>query len=221
MIRRDYILKMIEELGRILRRMRNKVDAQEYGEASADLDEAFTKLIGSGAESVSKLSETELLARVTQDEATLIVRQKTMLLIDVLQEAGRLYAAQGREEESNEALIKALNLLLTLQLRDYELEAPELVPKIDLLRSQLSEVELPLRTQAGLWRYYERLGAYGKSEDALFAILKSEPANPNLISEAKAFYERLLRLNDETLAAGDLPRAEVKAGLAEVNALAT
>src|SRR5690242_20714317 len=99
MIRRDYILKMIEELGRTLRRMRNKVDAQEYGEASADLDEAFTKLIGSGAESVSKLSETELLARVTQDEATLIVRQKTMLLIDVLQEAGRLYAAQGREGE--------------------------------------------------------------------------------------------------------------------------
>lgn len=210
---------MVEELGRILRRMRNKLDAREYDEASADLDEAFTKLLGSGAETVSQLSEMELLDRLTHGDSTLILRQKAMLLVDTLQEASRLYSSQGREAESNEPLIKVLNLLLTLQLRDYDLQAPELVPKIDLIREQLADVELPLRTQAGLWRYYERLGAYGKAEDALFAILKSEPANPNLISEAKAFYERLLRLNDETLAAGGLPRVEVEAGLAEVRTM--
>ncbi|EEF61774.1 DUF6483 family protein [Pedosphaera parvula] len=220
MIRQDYILRMVEELGRILRRMRNKVDSQEYDEAENDLDEAFTKLLGSGAEAVSELSEMELLERLTHDDSTLVLRQKAMLLIDVLQEASRIYSGQGREAESHESLIKALNLLLTLQLRDYDLEAPELVPKIELVREQLAGVELPLRTQAGLWRHYEHVGAYGKAENALFAILETERANPNLISEARAFYERLLRQDDQTLAAGDLPRPEVEAGLKEVRSMA-
>ncbi|MDB6023052.1 MAG: hypothetical protein JWQ04_2909, partial [Pedosphaera sp.] len=35
-----------------------------------------------------------------------------------------------------------------------------------------------------------------------------------LISEARSFYERLLRQSDAALADGNLPRAEVAAGLA-------
>ena len=110
--------------------------------------------------------------------------------------------------------MKALDLLLTLQLQDSDFELPEFVPKIDLLRDELSDVSLPLQTLAALWRHYERIGAYARAEDALAELLEAEPANADLVVEAKAFYQRLLRQSDSTLEAGNLPRPEVEAGLA-------
>jgi hypothetical protein len=219
MIRRDYILQMIERMARALARIREQIAEGQFEEARPELDEAFQELIGMGPEKVSQLTETQLLAKLTQDEPTLIVEQKTGVLIALLEQAGALHAAQGREEERDACLIKALDLLLAMQLRDYNFEMPGFVPSIEGLRLQLSDVALPMRTQAGLWRHYEKIGSYGKAEDALFAILEAEPANANLLSEARAFYERLLRQSDSHLEEGGLPRAEVEAGLAEVRAL--
>jgi tetratricopeptide (TPR) repeat protein len=219
MIRRDYILGMVEKFAQMLARIREKIDAREFAEAGATLDRAFVELLGTGPEGVSQLTDTQLLARLTLDEPTYVLREKSLLMVSFLQEASQLYAAQQRDAESQACRLKALNLLLALQLRDADFELPDFVPKIDMLREQLSDIVLPMRTQAGLWRHYERIGAYAKAEDALFALLEAEPANNNLLSEAKAFYERLLRQSDSALEEGNLPRTEVEAGLAEVRAL--
>jgi hypothetical protein len=214
MLRRDYILRMIEEWGAMLRRTRKQIDAGDHPGAGEELDKAFLELVGTGAEAVSRLSETELLARLTMEGPTHVVREKALILVALLQQAGEVHAAAGREPQGQECWTKALDLLLTLQLQDADFELPEFVPKIDLLRDQLSGVALPLQTLAALWRHYERIGAYGRAEDALAELLEAEPANPELIVEAKAFYQRLLRQSDSTLEAGNLPRSEVEAGLA-------
>ena len=218
MVRKDYILRMIEELAVVLRRVRKRIEDREFPEAGEDLDQAFRDLVGSGPDAVSRLSETELLARLTMEGPTSIVREKALILVALLQSAGEVHAAAGREAESRACWLKALDLLLTLQLQDTEFEIPEFVPKIDLLRDELLDAELPLQTLAALWRYYERLGAFARAEDALSNLLEAEPANDALRSEAKAFYERLLRQSDSALEAGNLPRAEVEAGLAGVRA---
>jgi tetratricopeptide (TPR) repeat protein len=219
MIRRDYIIRMVAEFAQALARIRERRDRREYAEAGEALDEAFLELVGTGAESVSQLTETQLLAKLTLDEPTHVLREKSLMLVTLLDEAGQLYAVQEREAESRTCRLKALDLLLTLQLRDADFELPDFVPRIDMLRTQLSDSPLPLRTQAGLWRHYERIGDYAKAEDALFAILEGEPANANLISEAGAFYERLKRQSDSALEAGNLPRKEVEMGLAQIRDL--
>ena len=68
-----------------------------------------------------------------------------------------------------------------------------------------------------LMRHYERIGEFARAEDALFAWWTAEPANVELLDFGAAFYQRLLGLKDDTLAAGNLPRAEVQAGLAELD----
>ena len=214
MLRRDYILRMIEEWGAMLRRTRKQIEAGDHPGASEELDKAFLELVGTGAEAVSRLSETELLARLTMEGPTHVVREKALILVGLLQQAGEVHVAAGREAQGQECWIKALDVLLTLQLQDADFELPEFVPKIDWLRDELSGVELPLQTLAALWRHYERIGAYGRAEDALAELLEAEPANPDLIVEAKAFYQRLLQQSDSNLEAGNLPRTEVEAGLA-------
>jgi len=216
MLRRDYFLRIVEKFAQMLAQIRERIDARQFAEAGAELDRAFLELAGAGPEAVSRMSETELFARLTVNAPTNVVRDKARMLVALLQEAGRLRTVDGREEQGRACLVKALNLLLTLQLQDADFEAPQFVPTIDGLREQLGDAPLPLPTLAALWRHYERIGAYAWAEDAVFSLLETEPGNEALLAEARAFYERLLRQSDAALQAGNLPREEVKAGLAEV-----
>jgi hypothetical protein len=217
MLRRDYILRMIEELGQYLSRVRKQVADREYPEADAELEKAFEKLLGPDKE-VENLSETELLALLSLDGPTQMVREKALILVALLQEAGQVRVAQGRDEAGEACWLKALNLLLGLSREDVDLEFPEFVPKIDMLRDQLSDVELPLQTLAGLWRHYERVGEFGRAEDELSHLLEAQPDNAELKNEAKLFYERLLQESDRALDEGNLPRTEVEAALADLAA---
>jgi hypothetical protein len=75
---------------------------------------------------------------------------------------------------------------------------------------------LPLETQALLMQHYERSGEFAKAEDALFAMLEAEPGNAGLVNFGASFYKRLQGQSDAALAAGNLPRSELEAGLAEL-----
>ena len=191
MIRRDYLLRMVQEFAEALSRVRRRIAAQEYDEAGGELDKTFLDFIGAGADAVSQLSETELMAQLTLNEPTHVVRQKSLMLIALLQEAGlKPHIAGHRDAQGHACWLKALDLSLMMQLQDTDFEFPEFVPKIEMLHEQLREVSLPLRTQAALWRHYERVGSYGKAEDVMFTLLEAEPDNDALISEAKDFYAR-------------------------------
>jgi hypothetical protein len=218
MIRRDYLLRMIQEFAEALSRIRRRAAAGQYDEAVGELDRAFLEFIGTGADAISRLSETELLAQLTLNEPTHVVRQKSLMLIALLQEAGQLHIAGHRDAQGHVCWIKALDMSLRLQMQDTDFQLPEFVPKIEMLHEQLREVPIPLRTLAALWRHCEHIGAYGKAEDTMFSLLEAEPDNDALLSEAKLFYERLLRQSDQTLKAGNLPRKEVVSGLAELRA---
>ena len=86
MIRRDYILRMIEEFVQLLARLNSLKHSQQWDQASGTLDEQFHRLVGVNATVVAHLSETELLAKIIQGEPTLAVRDKTLMLATLLKE---------------------------------------------------------------------------------------------------------------------------------------
>ncbi len=218
MIRRDYILRMIEECIRALARISSLKQGQCWSEASAELDTEFKKLIGDGAQAVARLSETELLARLMQDGPTHALREKTLILTTLLKEAGDVAAAAEGMEASRECYLKALHLLLDVLARSEAFECPEFVPKVEMLRGSLAATPLPVRTQALLMQHYERAGEFAKAEDALFAMLDAEPGNDAIVDFGITFYQRLLAQSDVALDEANLPRAEVVEGLKELHA---
>ncbi len=216
MIRRDYILRMIEECIRALARINSLKQDQRWTEASVELDGEFRKLLGADAPEVARLSESDLLARLMQDGPTHALREKTLVLTTLLQEAGDVAAAAERTEASRDCYLKALHLLLEALARGEVFECPAFVPKVERLRAALAGAPLSGRTYAMLMQHYERTGEFAKAEDALFVLLDAESDNPALVEFGIMFYQRLLALSDAVLTAANLPRAEVAGGLQEL-----
>jgi hypothetical protein len=216
MIRRDYILRMVQQFFEALARIQELKHGQQWRDAAGVLDEEFQRLVGAGPAAVARLSETELLARLVKGEATHVVRQKALMLTTLLKEAGDLAAAQGRGEEGQACYLKGLHLLLeTLNYEDV-LECPEFVPRAEVFVEALADSPLPLPTQALLMQHYERTGQFGRGEDALFSMLELEPAHPGLLEFGIAFCERLRAQSDAGLESGNLPRPELEAALADL-----
>jgi hypothetical protein len=218
MIRRDYILRMIEQFFQALSRIKSLKSTRQWREADASIEEEFQRLIGMDAQSVARLSETELLARLVRGESTLAVPEKTLLLATLLKEAGDVFAEQGRQNDSQIGYLKGLHLLLDTLGRGEVFQCPQFVPKVEEFVTALGVSVLPLETQARLMQHYERTGEFAKAEDALFAMLDAEPESAPLLELGISFYGRLESQGDARLNDGNLPRAEVEAGLADLNA---
>jgi hypothetical protein len=216
MIRRDYILRMIQEFFEVLKRIDRLKAGQRWSEASGVLDEEFQRLVGSGPQAVARLSETELLARLLQGEPTQVIHEKALMLTALLKQAGDVAAAQEHEDESRMCYLKGLHLLLDTLAQGEVSDCPAFVPRVEVFVQALGEAPLPLATLALLMQHYERAGEFGKAEDMLFALLEAEPQQRGLLDFGILFYERLQAQTDTALAAGNLPRPELEAGLAEL-----
>jgi hypothetical protein len=214
MIRRDYILRLIEEFAEALARIRALKNDAQLEEASLLTETEFKRITGLDSESLLKLSETELLARLIQSESSHAVREKMFFLTTLLKEMGDIAATEGRVEESRACYLKGLHLLLDSLSRGDGFEQPEFVPKVDLFVQALDE--FPMHTNVLLMEHYERTGQFGKAEDALFAILEADLKNRAALEFGISFYERLLGHSDARFTEGNLPRAEVESGLVEL-----
>ncbi|HVY68428.1 MAG TPA: DUF6483 family protein [Verrucomicrobiae bacterium] len=217
MIRRDFILRMIEEFARVMNRVDSLKKNHRWEEAGDALDAGFNKLAGAGAEEVAKLSEIELLARVMEDGPTHGVREKTLILAALLNEAGEVAVAQGRLEAGRECHLKALHLLLEILGGQDVFECPEFVPTVEAVVIALQDGPLPPLTAARLMQHYERTGEFGKAEDMLHTLREADPGAEEMREFGVQFYRRLLERSDEELVAGNLPRAEVEEGLGELH----
>ena len=215
MIRRDYILRMIEEFVAALTRISSLKQGQQWNEAARNIEAEFKRLIGDGSQ-VERLSETELLARLMHDGPTHLLRDKTLMLVTLLNEAGDVAAAENRLEAGRQCHLKALYLLLDTLARGEVFECPEFVPRIEMLVTVLQPTPLPGRTQALLMHHYERTGEFAKAEDALFALLDAGPHDDEIITFGVAFYQRLLAQSDAALNTANLPRTEAEEGLKEL-----
>ena len=215
MIRRDYIMRMVEEFIQALLRIRGLKKDQRLADALVLTEEEFKRSTGLDSESVLRLSETELLAKLIQSESLHAVREKMLFLTTLLRETGDILTGQGRVEDGRVCYLKGLHLLLDSLMRGEADELPEFVPKVDEFVAALEE--LPVQTSALLMEHYERTGQFGKAEDALFAILDAEPGNSRAVEFGVSFYERMQRQSDARLADGNLPREEVETGLRELS----
>ncbi|MDQ3855004.1 MAG: DUF6483 family protein [Chloroflexota bacterium] len=217
MIRRDFIIRSMQQLGEVVARVLRLRERGDYDEALVLLDAACRQMLGLNGKLLDSLSTDDLLSMLSVGQT--LDLDKCILLAELLSEQGDVYEAQGRTGASYDSHVKALDVWVYAYLSYDHPYLEERRPAIEALLERLEPQGLPADTELNLADYFERTGRYAKAEDLLFHLMEDDPDDEELHQEGFAFYARLLARSDSDLEVGNLPRDEVEEGLTRLRRL--
>jgi tetratricopeptide (TPR) repeat protein len=214
--RDDYILRMIQQLGAIVRyALGLSLDGKDEMALIA-IDQAFRERLGTGVDTIARHSSSQVLALV-RFSASEFWREEAAFIAALLDAEAEIYGRRNSADTAAERRLLALDLLLASRI-DAEIPAPDFAPTVEELVDGLRDYHLPPETLAALLRYYEQEGAYARAEDTLFTLIADEPDNEERIALGVALFERLATLDAAALAQGGLSHEEVGHALVQLRA---
>ena len=218
LVQRDYILRIIEQLGEVLTHVLHLRRGGSLLEARQYIEQSIGRLVGIDPEAIANRSvselATEIRGRLASHQQRQLVSDQLVVLAGLLHESAHIHDDAGDGTSALADRTKALELYIEVLTVD----EPGCVPAeaaVDVILAELDS-DPPAQTMRELIKVYESSGRFDDAENWLFHLLDTLPNDPAALSEGIAFYERLLTLNDATLAAGRLPTDETLAGLAEL-----
>lgn len=217
MYRKDYFMRLVEQLTAVITQAIKLGDQDDYQEALNTTDSALRQLTGLGTQAWLSMEPHDILTNLSMQKDLGGV-ETAVFMIGIFYQDGEIQALQEDDNGADFRFLRALQLQLAVLNTHPDMPMPAVVPTIPILQARLAENEvmLPAQTQQALMVYYETIGEYGAAEDVLYEWLDSDPGSSEPVEAGIALYEQLLLKSDEELAAGDLPRDEVEAGLEEL-----
>lgn len=214
MLRRDYLVRMIEDMTEILGKVFALKQEKKTVEARTELDELYKRQFRLNSQLLGTLAAKDIVQMFRTGGE--IEADKLQSLARLLKEEGELLISSGERDEGISRWMKSLHLYLTSALSGADRSLWDWENKIAELRPLLKEYRLPAETGVLVFRYEEQEGRFDQAENVLFRLLEDGELSKD---EGIAFYQRLLQLPPERLEAGGLPPDEVREGLAELKAV--
>jgi uncharacterized protein DUF6483 len=213
MIRRDYFIRMVQELTQALSRVVFLKRAGEFARASQEIERTLVKFWKLSSEQIESFSLEQWIEQCRQEEGPM--GEKLIALADLFSENADLQAIEKADQSipPQKSSAIALGLYLEAVATPETIISTELLDKIEKHVEKIGDFRLPPDILKRLLSYYETRGMLDKAEDVLFDWLDkdADAAGPGL-----AFYERLRARSDQELERGGLPRAEVEEGRQEL-----
>jgi tetratricopeptide (TPR) repeat protein len=208
MIRRDYFLRMVQEMAQVLARAVLLKHRQEYDQALKEINDA---LRGLRADSPAPADEPSLedwlkLCRRHEGAAAGLM----VAVADLIKEQADLLWLRERAPESRQASALSLGLYLEALVAGSTFVSAELLARVEELIERTADATLPAGVLRRLAVYYELRGRLDKAEDSFFELLQS--GDREGLTNGLAFYDRLSAKTDGELEQGGLSRPEVEEG---------
>ena len=140
--RRDYLLRIIDEVSRILGMIVFKRRAGSDQEALETVVTGFQRLFGLEADQIFLLTPDQHYAMLIDDETSEFARDKVLLYAALSMEAGELYAKMGNHFMARATRLNALRFSLKART-DFPTDAlPAYAPDIAKLLASLADEPL-------------------------------------------------------------------------------
>lgn len=204
MIKRDYLLRLIDQAVRLLHALLGLVDLRRYPEALQMLNEGYRQFFGMDSDTIMRLPLNYLREQLGNDA------EGTRIMAGLLEAEGDVLLLMENEAAALARWERGIILLLEAEAEEWLIVLAELPTTIDSLARRLRPYILPAPLNAQLFRYYAKTNAFAQAENYLWEWLDSGQGDA---TEGKRFYKGLLTLEDEVLEIGGLSRTEVEAGL--------
>jgi hypothetical protein len=190
---------MIEQLGAFLWNIVFNKKIRNYEYALDEIERAYNGLLNSDGDAIKRLDAAAIIKANALNSANIAAIASLLF-----EEADILECINGINAVSVVYYQKAFLLFLAVKTEQY-------ADDLDKIALKMGVYELNDETKRHLLMYYEEKGLYGKAEDCLFDLIENN--YPNIVSDGKGFYTRLLKKDDTLLEQGNLPRSEIVEGL--------
>ncbi|WP_379131377.1 DUF6483 family protein [Paenibacillus sp. sgz500958] len=210
MFRRDYIVRMIEDMTQMVAKVLNLKQERKTTEALWEIDELLNRHFRLNSRLLNSLSVEDIIEMFRM--GGMMEVDKLQGVARMLQEEAGVYKEKNEQYEAVTRLMKALHLYLYSDLHGADRKLLQLTDLIDEVLSEVSIYQLPVKTERLLLPYLESIGRYGKAEDCLYRLIDQ---GEDVAVLGEELYRRLLLKDPEELALGNLPLLEVKEGQAE------
>jgi hypothetical protein len=146
--RRDYLLRLIDEVTRLLARVVFKHRGGDDQEALQTVVQGFQRLFNLPPEQLFQMTPDHHFVMLTLDEPPDVARDKVLLYAALSTEAGKIYSKLGNQPIARATLNNALRF--TLKARQFKTDAPlpDFAPKTDELVALLGADALDPETKA-------------------------------------------------------------------------
>lgn len=212
----DLLQRTVEQIARTLAWLAGRVhDVEATGEVRGRLEDAYRDHLGVAGDTIRRLSTDQLLGVLSAAGA--LDGDRSFVVAALLE----LDAEIPDPDDARRAALRMRALELYAEAGAVRVGQVDLPERVRRLRSALRDYQLPSGAYARLVRYLEADGRLAEAEDLLFEWLEDAGATRIVVAEGRAFYERLLAREDAALEAGQLPRAEVREGIAAFEATCT
>jgi hypothetical protein len=136
MLRKDYIMKMIEDFVRTLAKVIMNREMKNYVEAKDELDNLSTLISGFGLQHIKSLGAegvAYVLGMNKESEA-----EKIYCTARILKEDGMIYEEEGNAEDSLKSYNLSLELFKLASTKEFD-EKGESLQEIEFLKNKLTE----------------------------------------------------------------------------------
>ena len=214
MVRKDYILRMIEELVGLIHQLVGLRSEQNYPAALALLEGSYRRLTGLDGD----LLRHAALERLPEllSFAGEIDLGRCVAAAELLKEDGDLQIALGEEQVAYGCYDRALYLFVLMIERNGPMLLGTRLARIDGLADAIGGYALPAATGWRLFNYYRLTHRYADAEAWLFRSLAIDQENQAMLHAGMSFLERLAERNERELHAGGTSHAEIADSLAEL-----
>ena len=155
--RRDYILSIIEQVGRMLAQVIFRRKAGQHQEALQAVVQGCERLFGLEASQLFQFTPEQHFLMLADGEQPEVARDKVLLYAAMCAEAGQIYAAQGNQPLARGSFLNALRLTLRARSEFSSERLPVYTPDVAELLAALTDVPLDADT-AELLRDVEQTG---------------------------------------------------------------
>lgn len=214
MIKSDLITKMIEKFITALIEIENLKIAQKYDEALNVIDSTLSDIFRLNLKSFNSLQDEYLFEIIRVND--LVDAERYIIISVLLEKEAEIIEINGDFSKSHLFFTKALNMRLEAFEINDEPELLEFYSQIPTLIAKINDYEFSELTSLKLFKYYEEIQSFGKSEDILYELLQSKDKDITIVNLGISFYERLLKKDSDTLEKGGLPREEVEDALKQL-----
>lgn len=210
MFRRDYIVRMIEDMTAMVAKVLTLKQDKKTTEALWEVDELLMRHFRLNSRLLNSLSVEDIIDMFRL--GAVLEADKLQGVARLLKEEGGIYTAKGERDEALFRAMRSLHLFLYADLHGADRELMNMTDEINELLKEVELYRLPAKTERLLLAYHESAGSYANAENSLYRLW--EQGEP-VAEEGREFYERLLLASPERLAEGGLPLEEVEQGREE------